>query len=100
MKPIHRRPRNGLNYRTVLGVGEPPYIGSIKGATKKVGLIYPECQVILYDKSTLLPVMSAHSDSGGKYGFSGIPKNKVYFLAAFDKTQQFNAVIQDNVVPK
>ncbi|MCO8084973.1 carboxypeptidase-like regulatory domain-containing protein [Acinetobacter lwoffii] len=53
----------------------------------------------------LLSTVSGHviriskSNSDGSYEFKGLPKGR-YIIFARDKNKQFNAVIQDNVVPK
>jgi hypothetical protein len=53
----------------------------------------------------LLSIASGHviriskSNPDGSYEFKGLPKGR-YIIFSRDKNKQFNAVIQDNVVPK
>lgn len=68
----------------------------IKGVTNKLG-VPVSCQVKAIDRDTGRLLSSTHSGINGKYVLFGTRKA---FVAAFDPNKQFNAVIQDNVVPK
>lgn len=72
---------------------------SIKGATEKDKSPYP-ADVFLIDKNTMEIIRHAQSANNGTYQFNGLPIHQEYLLLAIDKLKQFNAVIQDNVVPK
>ena len=72
--------------------------GSIFGIVKKVGVSIP-CRVRLYEKSTGLKIDEVLTDDLGRYEFWGLQQIK-FFLVAHDPKSQYNAVIQDNVVPK
>ncbi|UNT60688.1 hypothetical protein [Acinetobacter towneri] len=74
--------------------------GKIKGTTKQQGAIYPFCKVSLFDKRTAKLIAETTSSENGEYIFSGVPHGMIFFVMAFDNKKQFNAVIQDNVVPK
>lgn len=58
------------------------------------------CKVRLFDRNSLSLIRSTMSSPDGSYEFSGVEKNKSYLVSALHPQKQFNAVIQDNVVPK
>lgn len=72
---------------------------SIKGETKKIGGVYPKVKVILISQDSSERWMQI-SDNEGNYHFRGVGRKQKYHIIAFDPKGQFNAVIQDNVVPK
>ena len=75
-------------------------VGDIKGQTQKLSVRYKDALVILYNKANLQPIAVQRPDENGNYSFLGLNTNLKTFVVAFDRKQQFNAVIQDNVVPK
>lgn len=75
------------------------HLGVVKGQTKKLGSPY-QALVRVYEKKTGLLIDQKATDLSGNYFFRGLVIGTPYFLTAFDKNQEFNAVIQDNVVPK
>ncbi|WP_374952115.1 hypothetical protein [Acinetobacter lwoffii] len=77
-----------------------PVIAKIQGSVKKLGQQYQNATVILYNKANLQPIAVQKPDQNGNYQFLGLNTDLKTFIVAFDKNQQFNAVIQDNVVPK
>ena len=81
-----------------IGVG--PIIAKIQGSIKKLGEAYKSATVVLYNKANLQPIAVRKPDINGHYSFLGLNTDLKTFIVAFDKNQQFNAVIQDNVVPK
>lgn len=81
-----------------IGVG--PIIAKIQGSIKKLGEAYKSATVVLYNKANLQPIVVRKPDINGNYSFLGLNTDLKTFIVAFDKNQQFNAVIQDNVVPK
>lgn len=103
MRPISRKALNGSSFlRGDLNsnFGVLNTVASIKGSVKKIGVNYQNAKVILYSKLDLLPYAVTQPSSDGNYQFLGLNKDLKTFIVAFDKNQQFNAVIQDNVVPK
>lgn len=78
-----------------LTVGE--YI-SIKGQVKELGNNIP-CRVRLFEKSTGRLIADVATDEVGNYEFLNLMKTR-FFIVAHHPRNQFNAVIQDNVVPK
>ena len=75
-------------------------IAKIQGSIKKLGQQYHDATVVLYNKANLQPITMRKPDQNGNYQFLGLNTDLKTFVVAFDKKQQFNAVIQDNVVPK
>ncbi len=68
----------------------------IKGVTNKLG-VPVSCQVKAIDRNTGRLLSSTKSNESGKYILFGTKNTSV---VAFDPDERFNAVIQDNVVPK
>lgn len=97
MRPILRKVLPSTNYmQDVSG----RVVAKIQGSTKKLGQQYQDATVVLYSKANLLPIAIRKPDQNGNYQFLGLNNDLKTFIVAFDKKQQFNAVIQDNVVPK
>ena len=71
---------------------------SIKGQVKELGNNIP-CRVRLFEKSTGRLIADVATDEVGNYAFLNLIKTK-FFIVAHHPASQFNAVIQDNVVPK
>lgn len=57
------------------------------------------CKVTLHDRNTRNVLRSTISNTDGSYSFTGLPLGK-FFVIALHPASQYNAVIQDNVVPK
>lgn len=72
--------------------------GTIMGSVSKQGVQIP-CRVRIYEKSSGLKISETLTDPSGQYYFTNLEKLR-FFLVAHDPASQFNAVIQDNVVPK
>lgn len=98
MIPISRsvRPSNNLLQNIATG----PIVAKVQGSTKKLGEAYQNATVVLYNKANLQPIAVRKPDQNGDYRFLGLNTDLETFIVAFDQKQQFNAVIQDNVVPK
>lgn len=73
-------------------------VSSIRGVVRKLGVNLP-CRVRLYEKQTGIKVDEILTDEFGNYVFTNLEKIK-FFIIAHDPLSQYNAVIQDNVVPK
>ncbi|WP_347460611.1 carboxypeptidase regulatory-like domain-containing protein [Acinetobacter sp. ANC 7454] len=71
---------------------------SIKGQIKEVGNNIP-CRVRLFNKLTGRIVRDITTDQHGNYEFDHL-LHSIFFVVAHHPASQFNAVIQDNVVPK
>lgn len=98
MKPCSRKAMPCAQLLQSITTG--PVIAKISGTTKKLGEKYRNATVVLYNKANLQPIAVRKPDINGSYQFLGLNTDLKTFIVAFDKNQQFNAVIQDNVVPK
>ena len=100
MKPISQKvmPSSNNLQPTILTLTS--VIGSVKGSVKKLGQNYQNATVALYSKANLQPIAIRKPDENGDYQFLGLNTDLTCFIVALDRQQQYNAVIQDNVVPK
>lgn len=100
MKPISQKvmPSSNNLQPTILTLTS--VIGSVKGSVKKLGQNYQNATVALYSKANLQPIAIRKPKVNGDYSFMGLTTDMKTFVVAFDANKQFNAVIQDNVVPK
>lgn len=71
---------------------------SIKGTVKQTNIPIP-CRVRLFEKLSGRLIADVLTDNVGNYEFSHLTQAK-FFLVAHHPQNQFNAIIQDNVVPK
>lgn len=103
MKPVLRRAfpsSNFINTNLNANFGSKNTLAKIQGSVKKLGQQYEDAKIVLYNKANLQPIAVRKPDQNGNYQFLGLNTDLKTFIVAFDKNQQFNAVIQDNVVPK
>lgn len=98
MRPVSRKAIRAPNLLQNISVGR--VIAKVKGSVKKLGEQYRYATVVLYNKSNLQPIAIQKPNQNGDYLFLGLNTDLKTFIVAFDQKQQFNAVIQDNVVPK
>lgn len=98
MKPCSRKARPSSNLLQNINAG--PVIAKVSGSVKKLGQQYKDATLVLYNKANLQPIAVRKPDANGNYQFLGLNTDLKTFIVAFDQNQQFNAVIQDNVVPK
>lgn len=77
-----------------------PVVAKVMGSVKKLGQQYQNATVVIYNKANLQPIAVKKPDQNGNYQFLGLNADLKTFIVAFDRKQQFNAVIQNNVVPK
>lgn len=98
MKPCSRKILPSTNLLQAIAMGR--IIAKVSGSAKKLGQQYQSATVVLYNKTNLQPIAIHKPDKNGNYQFLGLNTDLKTFIIAFDKNQQFNAVIQDSVVPK
>ncbi|TCB75518.1 hypothetical protein E0H89_11275 [Acinetobacter sp. ANC 3781] len=98
MKPVSRRVKHSSSLFQNLITG--PVVAKITGSVNKLGQQYQNATVVLYNKANLQPIAVKRPDRNGNYSFLGLNTKLKTFIVAFDQNQQFNAVIQDNMVPK
>lgn len=98
MRPVSRKTAHSADKLQGIAIG--PVVAKIKGSVKKLGAQYKNATLVLYNKTNLQPIAAQKPDQNGNYSFLGLNTNLKTFVVAFDQKQQYNAVIQDNVVPK
>lgn len=98
MKPCSRKIMPSSNYLKNITTG--PVVAKIQGSVKKLDQQYQNATIVLYSKLNLQPIAVRKPDQNGDYQFLGLNTDLKTFIVAFDQNQEFNAVIQDNVVPK
>lgn len=98
MKPISRKVLVSSDHLQLINVG--PVVAKIKGSTKKLGEQYKDATIVLYNKANFQPIAIRKPEENGNYQFLGLNTDLKTFIVAFDSKKQYNAVIQDNVVPK
>lgn len=98
MKPCSRKVLHSSNLLQNINIGST--VTKVKGSVKKIGNQYKDAIVVLYNKANLQPIAVRKPDENGNYKFLGLNTDLKTFVVAFDANKQFNAVIQDNVVPK
>lgn len=70
----------------------------IIGKVSELGVKIP-CRVRLYEKISGKKILEVLTNADGDYEFNNLSKIE-FFVIAHDPASKFNAVIQDNVVPK
>lgn len=71
---------------------------SIKGQIKQKDIPYV-CRVRLYEKNSGRLALETLTDNEGFYEFNYL-SNNTYYIIAQDPERKYNAIIQDNVIPK
>jgi hypothetical protein len=76
--------------------------GKVQGTTKKLGVICPNVLVRLYERKSgnKLHIADTSSDKNGVYKFLNLPTDREFYVVGIDPASQYNAVIQDKLVPK
>lgn len=92
---ILKSPSFGFNENIALFAGSL----AIRGVVEEQGRPL-HCRVDLYEKKSRKLVFSHVSDDLGRYEFNALSSSFKYFVVTHHPTSTFNAVIQDNVVPK
>ena len=100
MKPCSHKVMPASNLLEQIGFGQKNTVASIKGSTKKIGQKYQDALIVLYNKANLQPIVVQKPDENGDYQTLGLNNSISCFVIGFDNKQQYNAIIQDNVVPK
>lgn len=98
MKPVSRNAMPSSIFLQSIGTGS--VVAKIQGSVKKQSQQYNNATLVLYNKANLQPIAVRKPDQNGNYQFLGLNTDLKTFIVAFDQNQEFNAVIQDNVVPK
>ena len=72
---------------------------SIKGQVREENTPTP-CRVRLFERKSGQLMAEVATDSQGHYAFYNLSDEERFFVVAHHPRLRFNAVIQDNVVPK
>lgn len=86
-----------LNVITVLNADQG--LGKISGTTKKLGNNYSPVPVCLFRRDSRQLLWETTSKPDGSYFFRNIALGLECFIVAFDPNNQYNAVIQDKILP-
>ena len=70
----------------------------IKGQVKELGNNIP-CRVRLFEKLSGRLIADVLTDNTGYYAFDHLTETK-FFIVAHHPQNQYNAVIQDNIIPE
>ncbi|RLL31770.1 hypothetical protein D9K80_14620 [Acinetobacter cumulans] len=100
MKPAELTVKKTCSNNSYLKLDQNIVIAKIQGDVKKLKVKYASAFIVLYNKENLQPITATRPNSEGCYAFIGLNTNLKTFIVGFDNSHQFNAVIQDNVVPK
>ena len=73
--------------------------GRIVGTTKKVGVNYSPVPVCVFRRDNRQLLWETKSKTDGSYAFRNIAVGLECFVVAFDPNNQYNAVIQDKILP-
>ena len=73
---------------------------TLKGSVQKLGSNYANASLCLFKKTTRELLWEIKPNKDGSYQFRNLATDMPCFIVAFDNNQQYNAVIQDNVIPK
>lgn len=73
--------------------------GKINGTTKKLGTNYSPVPVCLFRRDNRQLLWEIASKADGSYSFRNIALGLECFVVAFDPNNQYNAVIQDKLMP-
>ena len=90
---------HNLKYTTIVSGAAIAARGSIKGKVSKLGIKFP-CFVSAYDRLTRQLLETVSTDNQGNYQFDNLALSSTFFVLATDPAKQYNAVIQDMVVPE
>lgn len=58
------------------------------------------CKIRLYDQSSAQFLYEISTDEQGYYTFDNLNPNYKFFIVAHHPNSEYNAVIQDNIIPK
>lgn len=74
-------------------------LGKVDGTTKKLGGNYAPVPVCLFRRDNRQLLWETTSKPDGSYSFRNVATGLECFIVAFDPNGQYNAVIQDKVIP-
>ena len=71
---------------------------AIKGQVKELNISFP-CRLRLFERMSGRLISEVMTDQSGNYVFNHLTANK-FFIVAHHPLNQYNAVIQDNIIPE
>ena len=71
---------------------------AIKGQVKELNISFP-CRLRLFERMSGRLISEVMTDQSGNYEFNHLTANK-FFIVAHHPLNQYNAVIQDNIIPE
>ena len=71
---------------------------AIKGQVKELNISFP-CRLRLFERMSGRLISEVMTDQSGNYEFNHVTANK-FFIVAHHPLNQYNAVIQDNIIPE
>lgn len=90
-------PNIGKRMITVLNSNQG--FGKVDGTIKKLGQNYSPVPVCLFRRDNRQLLWETKSKSNGSYFFRNVAVGLECFVVAFDPNNQYNAVIQDKILP-
>ncbi|HQZ60048.1 MAG TPA: hypothetical protein PLQ39_10255 [Acinetobacter sp.] len=90
-------PNIGKRMITVLNSNQG--FGKVGGTIKKLGQNYSPVPVCLFRRDNRLLLWETKSKPDGSYSFRNVAVGLECFAVAFDPNNQYNAVIQDKILP-
>ncbi|MHA3082120.1 hypothetical protein ACX1NX_02835 [Acinetobacter sp. ANC 5383] len=102
-KPTSRKIMHSSNFLDssyCINFGQDNTPRKISGFVQRKGVIYSDAYVLLSRKSDFQPIAITKPNITGYYEFLGLNSDITCFLSGFDLSKDYNAVIQDSVVPK
>lgn len=100
MKPCSRKVLRKSLLSQEITLSETSTVASIKGSVRELGRKYTDARVVIYNKANLQLLAVRKPDENGDYQIFGLNTDLPCFIVGLDHSKQYNAVIQDNVVPK
>lgn len=88
-----------LRRRTISIANSNQGLGKINGLTKKLGTNYSPVPVCLFRRDNRQMIWETTSKADGSYSFRNVALGLECFIVAFDPNNQYNAVIQDKILP-
>lgn len=73
--------------------------GRVMGVIKKEENTYPDVDVAIYKRTDKTLLWVTTSNNEGKYVFRNLSVGLECFVIAIDPNNQYNAIIQDKVIP-
>ena len=97
MKPVSRKIRGSSTY--LQPITPLPVVAKIQGSVKKLGGVYGDAVVILYNKSNLQPIGVRKVNDNGEFLFPALNTELKCFAICDPQDPEYNALIFNNLDP-